>query len=934
MHWTRRDWLILAAILLLAGVLRFYQLGVTPPGPQFDEAFNAIDAQQVLAGNRPLFLPANGGREVFYTYLQAAVTALLGLNIYSLRLVSALAGLLTVAALYVLVRTLFRRHSRILATTTALALTVSLWHLHFSHYGIRVILMPLIYCGLFGALWLGLDEGRRRTRMTALIAAGMLAGLSVWTNPTGRFTPFIVLGYTLYMLWRRPDRRRFGWDNSLVGAGIVGAVAFLVFLPLGLEFWRHPEFFFGHAAEVSFFADRVSGATPAWLTLLDHTGRVLGMFSFFGDPEWIHGIPARPVFDWFMAIPFYIGLVVWTLRLANRGAVRPDPDRDALVLFALWGAVMLLPSVLSDAPPNFSRTLPAIPAVMLAAGLGLTWIATWPRLGPTFGPLVAAALIVASSAIATYDYFVRFANAPDIYYAYDADKVDAVAWMRDQSDTHAVFLAPLWSEHATVNFLRGNVFKPINTTETLVLPPPGMGAVYAYPAEQSDYAEDVAQSWGVPAEMIGDRYGRPLLAVARVTPEQAADWPPDLAPEQTTLARFDDAPTLLGMRSQADGRELSLYWQAEAPMLRDLTSLVQLIDSRGRVVGQQDRVPGDSYFRTPTWAPGERVIQRYQPVIDDVCAGGETVRVVAAWYEYLAGNLRRPRLDAPGDLAVAGELRLPLLPVDPATLAIANPADRPIDATLALKGFALAGQPEPGAPLTLDLFLAGAPAAAGAPATATTPLTVTLAATDGSAPVELWIDRFAPETTWRAGEVICRRAQLRVPAALPPGDYTLSLATPEGSTPVTAVTVTPSARRYELPPFEQPIDARFDDTIDLAGATTQRDGDTLSVTLVWQALAAPDTALTAFVHLLDADGALIAQSDAVPGGDYATTAWAPGEVVVDPHQLNLPPAAPAGSYRLVAGLYDPVTGQRAQAVDSNGAAYADQAVPLFTGELP
>jgi predicted membrane metal-binding protein len=68
--------------------------------------------------------------------------------------------LLTVAALYVVVRLLFRRHSRTLATTTALALTVSLWHIHFSHYGIRVILMPLIYCGLFAALWLGLGDGR------------------------------------------------------------------------------------------------------------------------------------------------------------------------------------------------------------------------------------------------------------------------------------------------------------------------------------------------------------------------------------------------------------------------------------------------------------------------------------------------------------------------------------------------------------------------------------------------------------------------------------------------------------------------------------------------------------------------------------------------------------------------------------------------------
>src|SRR5690606_35118889 len=112
-----RDWWIVLGITLLAGALRFYQLGVVPPGPQFDEAFNAIDAVQVVAGNRPLFLPANGGREVLYTDYQAAIGTLTGrFALYTLRLASALAGTLTVPAVYVLVRSLFRRHSQLLAT--------------------------------------------------------------------------------------------------------------------------------------------------------------------------------------------------------------------------------------------------------------------------------------------------------------------------------------------------------------------------------------------------------------------------------------------------------------------------------------------------------------------------------------------------------------------------------------------------------------------------------------------------------------------------------------------------------------------------------------------------------------------------------------------------------------------------------------------------
>ncbi|MBW7881691.1 MAG: glycosyltransferase family 39 protein [Caldilineaceae bacterium] len=153
---TRRDWLLLISITLVAAALRFYQLGVVPPGPQFDEAFNAIDAEQVLAGNRPLFLPANGGREVLYTYYQAVLGALLGLNLYTLRLASALAGVLTIPAVYLMVRRLFQRHSQLLAAFTALALALSYWHIHFSHYGIRIILMPLIFSGVFGLFWVGM----------------------------------------------------------------------------------------------------------------------------------------------------------------------------------------------------------------------------------------------------------------------------------------------------------------------------------------------------------------------------------------------------------------------------------------------------------------------------------------------------------------------------------------------------------------------------------------------------------------------------------------------------------------------------------------------------------------------------------------------------------------------------------------------------------
>jgi hypothetical protein len=323
-------------------------------------------------------------------------------------------------------------------------------------------------------------------------------------------------------------------------------------------------------------------------------------------------------------------------------------------------------------------------------------------------------------------------------------------------------------------------------------------------------------------------------------------------------------------------------------------------------------------------------MQRYTPMIFDRCAGGAPVRVVAGWYEHLADNQRRSRLDAAGDLAVAGEMQLPLLPAPPADITAPNPTELPVGAALVLKGYGLEGAAEPNAPLILDLYLAGEPQGAA------TPLTVTLTASSGAAaPVVLWSDRFAPETTWYAGEIICRRAHLRLPPELPLGAYTLTLATPVGGAPVTDLTVTPSTRSYALPPLALPLDAIFADKIRLAGANITGDAGAgnLTVTLGWHALDTPPTALTAFVHLVGPDGALVAQSDAIPGA-YSTTQWAPGEVVVDPHQLALPAGLPRGTYHLVAGLYDPITGARWPVIDSTGAAFPDQAVPIFTGELP
>lgn len=113
-----------------------------------------------------------------------------------------------------------------------------------------------------------------------------------------------------------------------------------------------------------------------------------------------------------------------------------------------------------------------------------------------------------------------------------------------------------------------------------------------------------------------------------------------------------------------------------------------------------------------------------------------------------------------------------------------------------------------------------------------------------------------------------------------------------------------------LPPAEMatPLDAHFGDAIALRGfsllAGQLAPGDIIPVTLFWQALSPVSDRYKVFLHLLDSQGALVAQRDSEPGGGLThTSSWQPGQTQVDNHGVLIPAGTPAGEYQLVVGLY-------------------------------
>jgi hypothetical protein len=118
----------------------------------------------------------------------------------------------------------------------------------------------------------------------------------------------------------------------------------------------------------------------------------------------------------------------------------------------------------------------------------------------------------------------------------------------------------------------------------------------------------------------------------------------------------------------------------------------------------------------------------------------------------------------------------------------------------------------------------------------------------------------------------------------------------------------------EEPTITRPIDATLGEELQLVSISvteTLQPGQVLPVEIVWLPLQRPSADYNLFLQLLAADGTPVAQHDGPPNGGYTpTSAWPPGVEVSDRHGMALPAELPPANYQLIAGMYDPGTGQR------------------------
>lgn len=370
-------WLGVAIAVWVGAALRLHQLEAIPADIGWDLPYNYTDALTILNGEYPIFFPANQGREGLFFYLIVLVARFALLSHFSIKLTSAVVGIVAIPALFLLGRRLFNPSVGLVA---ALFLAVNRWHVVLSRSGFRVSLLPLFTILLLYAVVRALQSGRPFD----FALAGLVMGLGLYTYSSYVFAVVAVFaGLALHTL----TARRSDWRGLFPKVLLMVAVAVVVFAPLGRFALEHPEQYLQRVG----LQTRLLTADPnrpqmTRAVFLENVRSSLLMYHVYGDHNVRFNVPFLRHFGFVSAVLLVPGLF-YAVRRWRQG------HNSMLLLMFFFLIVPMTLAMFPHEMPNIFRAAGTI-------GPGLVLVAV---------PLVAAAsrLRELARAYPPFDFRVR-----------------------------------------------------------------------------------------------------------------------------------------------------------------------------------------------------------------------------------------------------------------------------------------------------------------------------------------------------------------------------------------------------------------------------------------------------------------------------------------------------------------------------------------------
>lgn len=367
-------------ILAVGSFLRFYKLVEVPPALNWDEVSHGYNAYSILLTGRDQwgqFLPLTNFRAYgdyplpLYMYLSMPLIIFLGLNELSIRLVSALFGVLLIPVVYYLTKKIIS--NEYLSLLAAFLVAVSPWSILTSRQVLQAT--PAIFFMTAGVtLFL---RGVKESKIWIVLAT-FLIGISAYAYHNTRILAGPILILLFLIFWNTLNK-----NKRILSTGLItGAILLLPLVPIifssGGSARARWVGIVDQGALNSINEARGSSSLPQFLNVAinnryTYAAKVfitnyLGYFSpqflgFMGGTNLQFSVPGFGLVYPYQLPFFYLGLTFLIIRFK-----RLEKEKKILLL---WMILAPIPAAMTRDPYQVVRSTVALPLVHTISVLGI-----------------------------------------------------------------------------------------------------------------------------------------------------------------------------------------------------------------------------------------------------------------------------------------------------------------------------------------------------------------------------------------------------------------------------------------------------------------------------------------------------------------------------------------------------------------------------------
>lgn len=419
-------------IVLLAFLLTFYKLGQVPFGLNQDESAIGYNAFSILKTGRdehgvlfPLYFKSfNDYKLPGYIYTTVLSEKIFGINSFAVRFPSAFFGVLTVIALFFLIKEMTKDTK--LALLSSLLLTINPWHVFFSRLALEVNMATSFL--VFGTLFFFL--ALRKNSWYLYVLSIVSLGVSLYTyNVTRVIAPVLLL--LLVVLYRK---QFFAQSKKMISFLLIIFIVILIpfvltlFHKSGLSYQQNVLITGGDAkAQMIAFRSYITGL-PHVLTSLFFSRYALIVWQYLNNvsaslstPFFFSAAGTRSGDVGVGNVGMFYPIEFFTIVVGLYAVLRQKIKE--LYFFISWGALVFLLVSISATVPTGTRNYPVVIPLVIFSAYGLMHILRFIRQKCTklFIPSVILALCIFSYSFLYFQvsYYFRFPVAYADSWRYD-----------------------------------------------------------------------------------------------------------------------------------------------------------------------------------------------------------------------------------------------------------------------------------------------------------------------------------------------------------------------------------------------------------------------------------------------------------------------------------------------------------------------------------